>query len=382
MSQENENGPALSQDAGLSAPSSTIDWDVAFQSPTFCSSLQAAVAAAVTQTRESRNDDRVNAFERLGDQLNVPSGRSSRTSVSAVSTAFTVAPREAATGMLTVPSFIGLSGSSSLTQSRATDSTFPNVNVPTLLGSCDRPVVSLGPLDGLNQPFILGPGRPPIPSKIISQILDFKFIEMHELIPENLENPSNEVATFVFDGRSIVPTTASSTRKKGDNVDIITWVECFTSFLSVMTTYHPARARDLLAYMALIIRIAKQFPGRCWYNYDRAFRLHAAASNLTNWSQINPDSYHYHTSVAVQTSTPPSSGRHREPRGDQYATTICKSWNSGACSSPREFCRFRHRCDRSGCGGSHRRINCHESTSKRARSPGDESRRYRPAKRD
>ena len=92
--------------------------------------------------------------------------------------------------------------------------------------------------------------------------------------------------------------------------------------------------------MVLIICIAKQFPGRCWYNYDRAFRLHAAASSLTNWSQMNSDLYHYHTSVAVQTSTPPSSGRHREPRGDQHATTICKSWNSGACSSLASFVDF------------------------------------------
>ena len=80
--------------------------------------------------------------------------------------------------------------------------------------------------------------------------------------------------------------------------------------------------------MALIIRIAKQFPGRCWYNYDRAFRLQAAASNLLNWSQINSDLYHYHTSVSVQTSRPQIS-RTREPRGNQNASIACKSWNTG-----------------------------------------------------
>ena len=216
MSQEGENGSALSQDAGRGAPSSTIDWDMAFQSPTFCSNLQAAVAAAVSQTRGSLTDDRVSAFERLGDQLNAPSGR---VAVSAVSNTCNVAPREASTGMLTVPSFIGIAGSTSLTQSGVADPTIPNV--PTVLGSYDRPLVSLGPLDGLNQPFILGPDRPPIPSKMEAQILEFKFVEMHDLIPENLENPPNEVAIFVFDGRSIVPTTATFARKKGDSLDII-----------------------------------------------------------------------------------------------------------------------------------------------------------------
>ena len=59
--------------------------------------------------------------------------------------------------------------------------------------------------------------------------------------------------------------------------------------------------------MTLIIHIAKQFPGLCWYNYDRAFRLQATASNLINWTQINSDLYHCHTSVAVQTSRPQTS---------------------------------------------------------------------------
>ena len=111
--------------------------------------------------------------------------------------------------------------------------------------------------------------------------------------------------------------------------------------------------------MTLIIHIAKQFPGWCWYNYDRAFRLQATASNLINWTQINSDLYHCHTSVAVQTSRPQTS-RMRERRGNQSSPIACKSWNAGACSSPHEFCRFRHQCDREGCDGPHRRIECQE----------------------
>ncbi len=151
---------------------------------------------------------------------------------------------------------------------------------------------------------------------------------MSDLIPENLEAPTNEVPSFVIEGRSIVPTTTTSLRKKNEIGDILTWVECFNSYVAVITSVRPERARDLLAYMALIICIAKQFPGRCWYNYDRAFRLEAAASNMMSWSQIHPDLYHYHTSVTVQ-STQPQARRYREPRGDQNSMTTCKSWNSG-----------------------------------------------------
>ena len=116
-----------------------------------------------------------------------------------------------------------------------------------------------------------------------------------------------------------MPTTNTPSRKKSDVHDILTWVECFNSYIAVITSFRPERARDLLAYMTLIIHIAKQFPGRCWYNYDRAFRLQATASNLINWTQINSDLYHCHTSVAVQTSRPQTS-RMRERRGNQSSS--------------------------------------------------------------
>ena len=59
----------------------------------------------------------------------------------------------------------------------------------------------------------MGPGRLPIPAKLVTQILAYKFIELSELIPENLEAPQNEVPSFLFDGRSIVPTTTDRARR-------------------------------------------------------------------------------------------------------------------------------------------------------------------------
>ena len=134
-------------------------------------------------------------------------------------------------------------------------------------------------------------GAPPIPVKLLMQILAYKFTEMADLLPDNLRNPTSEIPSFLIEGCSIVPTTNMPSQKKSDVHDILTWVECFNSYIAVITLLRSERARDLLAYMALVIRIAKQFPGQCWYNYDRAFRLQAAASNLINWAQINSDLY-------------------------------------------------------------------------------------------
>ena len=154
-------------------------------------------------------------------------------------------------------------------------------------------------------------------------------------MPENLDAPTTESTSFTIEGRSIVPTTTTLSRKKTEISDILTWIEeCVNSYISVITACQPERIRDLLAYMALIMRMAKHFPGRCWYSYDCAFRLEAAASNSKNWSQIKSDLYLYHTSVAVKHQ--PQAARSSEPRGDPHSMIFCKSWNTGACSSPRD----------------------------------------------
>lgn len=51
-----------------------------------------------------------------------------------------------------------------------------------------------------------------------------------------------------------------------------------------MTTYFPNRWQDLIAYKLLIIRTYRQFSGKAWLNYDKAFREHAAVAKVTDWS--------------------------------------------------------------------------------------------------
>ena len=303
------------QASGSSA--ARVDWAEAFKSPEFCAGLAEAIAKVIGTRAASSSQ--VTDLEQLGDVC-----------PSAMSSATTTGTHSSREGMLTVPSFIGVSESVSLSQSRTTGQ---GVYTKTMEPPLTLPTVSSGPSPGLNQAFILGPGRPPIPAKLVAQILAYKFVEMSDFIPENLETPTTGTPSFIIDGCSIVPTTSSS-RKRSEVNDILTWVECFNSYITVLTAFRPERSRDLLTYMALIIRIAKQFPGRCWYNYDRAYRLEAAASNSKNWSQIHSDLYHYHTSVAFQ-SAPPQVSRNREPRGDQSSPIVCKSWNLGACTSPR-----------------------------------------------
>ena len=58
------------------------------------------------------------------------------------------------------------------------------------------------------------------------QILANKFIELSELLPENLESPQCESSSFMIEGGAIVPITKVSSKRKQEISDILTWVEC------------------------------------------------------------------------------------------------------------------------------------------------------------
>ena len=97
---------------------------------------------------------------------------------------------------------------------------------------------------------------PTYPGKIGNVNVSVQVYRTSGLAPRQFRKPF----TFLIESRSIVPTNTTSSRKRGDIHDIITWVECFNSYIAVITSFRPEQARDLLAYVALIIRIAKRFP--------------------------------------------------------------------------------------------------------------------------
>ena len=69
--------------------------------------------------------------------------------------------------------------------------------------------------------------------------------------------------------QSNIAPVAKPSRVRNSPLDVLDWVECFNSYTSIIATFHPHRARDLLAHMALIIRTAKRFGGKAWFHYDR-----------------------------------------------------------------------------------------------------------------
>ena len=373
MEASTENsGTTQTPPSGLS-----VDWSAALQSSEFRAGLAEMVAKTLTQMKDSTSVS--GARTRMEEVGNVTPGAGD---VLVSQPQFE--PTNAQGTSVIAPSFIRAVGASSSSIQSGQGHAGPSETVETRVNPLFNPVSDVlnAPSSssghvGLTSSFILGPGRPPIPAKVVTQTLGNKFIEMSDLLPENLDLPQCESSSFAIEGGAIVPITKVVGKRKQEVTDILTWVECFTSYVSVVTTYMPNRSRDLLSYMALVIRMAKRYRGSCWLNYDRAFRLEAAASNIRDWSQLKPDLYSYHTSISSADCTRvfSSSDNRCEPRGLQSATEICRSWNSGACISPRDTCRFRHCCSRPGCGGSHRKINCRGT---RERSPRRQTDARRP----
>ena len=198
--------------------------------------------------------------------------------------------------------------------------------LPTALSSAPNVPV-------LQQSFVVAPGFSPVPPKLVSQIISGKFVELSELLSSNIvQTHSDSDPQLFFDGRLVLTSTPKKPKRRIE--DIGSWLEAFAVYCLVLTSHFPHRWKDLQLYQLLILWTYRQFTGRVWLAYDRAFREHAAVTNLTDWSTLNVQLFNLHAAGAslrdhnaVTDST--------EPRGVASSTNICRLWNRGIRSALR-----------------------------------------------
>ena len=87
-----------------------------------------------------------------------------------------------------------------------------------------------------------------------------------------------------------------------------------------------------------------------------AFRQHAAATNLVDWSSIDVQLFNFHAVGALVRGQSDVSPGSLEPSGSSTSRIVCRSWNRGQCSAPFAACRFSHHC--SSCSGAHCASSC------------------------
>ena len=117
------------------------------------------------------------------------------------------------------------------------------------------------PKSAVDRPFILSEGLPPVPHKLAARILRGEYVDMAELLCDNLEAQRQAAATT---------SSTSSTTPKGrrEVPDILSWVQCFGTYMVVIMSKFPHRIKELLAYQTLIMREACRCGGKGWMTYD------------------------------------------------------------------------------------------------------------------
>ena len=166
----------------------------------------------------------------------------------------------------------------------------------------------------------------------------------------------------------------SQTPCRREMQDLMSWLQCFSTYAAVMCSKYPEKARKIWAYQVTMISKFCRCGGREQRLYDTSFDQHAASLELTDFNKINQGLYttpfltyggngqfcqscmmldHSHEECALHLNwvvpvvciRESASGGMREevclPRGLEYRGA-CLAWNDGWCTIP--YCKFSHVC--------------------------------------
>ena len=195
--------------------------------------------------------------------------------------------------------------------------------------------------------FDVGPGRPPIPPKLVDQIRNGEYVEFAELLPDSLRD--NEVPQeLLLESRQVVIPKRPPCREVKD---IMSWLGCWIAYCQVVLAFIPSRAVELLKYLDLIVRTHSSFPAAdVWLRYDRGFRRKAACSPVPlDWGATDLEVFHQSYASSNVLQPPPSSLspfrrsadtlRPGEARGSPSGSEVCRTWNNGRCTSGFSQCK-------------------------------------------
>ena len=228
----------------------------------------------------------------------------------------------------------------------------------------------------------------PVPAKLVQKIQALLFVDMRELLPDNIALLRHMEA--LNSPNSPTPQAIGARPRMREVSSLTSWTLCFVTYLAVLAEAHPNLVRSRLAYLSLVISEARRIGGDGWATYDAIFRQNAAEDEAADWTRLDA-SLHAATflaqssgsrsvcphcsasdhlpkecalrplSNAARTSSPSLSGTHargphESPRSRAFPTIIptCIRWNKGDCSSA--SCRYRHSC--ATCPGPHQACVC------------------------
>ena len=213
--------------------------------------------------------------------------------------------------------------------------------------------------------LVIAEGLPPVSTKLLEKIQKWEFIELASLLTH--DGPSRgETLTITQDGQSMIvrPQEESHGRKKIN--DIPSWLQAFSIYaagLAASDNTTSEHFKGLMAHMYLMIQLAKDLGGTVWLQYDREFRVWAAAKGVKVWGELNLSIYGRCLAAHQRPpniSRPASQKRFHDRRDDRKAKghrNCCYKWNfDGSCHKLASVCKYLHLCH--FCGEEHRAMEC------------------------
>ncbi len=213
-----------------------------------------------------------------------------------------------------------------------------------------------------NAPFVLNSVLPVVPAQLVKRIVKGDFVDMAELLRDNLEAERRRAQVELEPGKSNSPAPA-----RREIPDFTSWVQCFALYASVIQANFPDKGRDLWAYLGVIASEYRRVGGSGWRLYDAAFRQQFASMESADFGKVDTTLFAttfltYHRSAhscvgclpAGHDSDEHSSGRRHveggrphqeasrggEPGFKRRRRGPCYAWNDGRCNIT--HCRFEH----------------------------------------
>ena len=135
-------------------------------------------------------------------------------------------------------------------------------------------------------PFVLGEGLPIIPAKLVNKIQQGEFVDMADLLKDNLEAERRRLSV----AGGMVASLLSGKPSRREVPDLLSWVTSFGIYASILGEKYPQLSQSLWAYQTFIVREARKCGGSGWQEYDLMFRQTGLANNL-KWDSVSSSLY-------------------------------------------------------------------------------------------
>lgn len=213
--------------------------------------------------------------------------------------------------------------------------------------------------------LVVAEGLPPVSTKLLDKIQKWQFVKLASLLTHDTQS-RGDTLTITQDGQSMVVRQQDESLGRKKISDITTWLQAFSIYAASLAASESSNSdqfKGLMAHMFLMIQLAKDLGGTIWLQYDREFRIWAAAKGVKVWGELNLSIYGHCLAAHQRPSSTTKLGPQKrlyDRRDDKRAKghqNCCYKWNfDGSCHKPAAACRYLHACH--FCGGDHRAMEC------------------------